>query len=592
VISEHSISSHPHADRRSLGLSLGTVWHRLAVLAIATLAAALNFYGLSREGYNNEFYAAAVRSMSESWHNFFFASFDPGGFVTIDKPPLGFWFQVASVNVFGFNGTALLIPEAVAGVLSVLLLYSLVARTFGRVAGLIAALALAVTPISVVTSRNNTIDSILVLCVLLGAWAVLRAAETGRLRWLLLCAAFVGLGFNIKMLEAYLVVPAFGLVYLLGARTSVRRRIVHLVAALVVLLAISLSWAAAVDLTPASQRPWVDSTTTNSELDLAIGYNGLQRLTGSRSVGGSQTGPPGNGSGFARLSSGTTAAGSSATTAKSSATGSGSRLSIGGGNGPGGPGGNGGPGGVGENGPVGALRLLDTQLGSQIGWLLPLAILGFLVAVWQTRPRLRTLDDRQRSLALWGTWLLTTGVFFSIALFYHTYYLVMVAPAVAALAGIGITALWRAYRTSGSWTWWVLPLGVLAGAATEAHILSSYPAYARWLTPLVIALCGLVAAVLVLLRLRPTFRLRAGAVTALAAVIGLMAPPTVFAAYTAQHPETGNIVRAGPAAAGTLGGFGGQGGPPPGALGSGAISGASGANSGFVRLQPTPKPNP
>src|SRR5947209_12884961 len=218
MISQRTFPARTRPGARSITISVSSYWHRIALLAIVALSAILNFVGLSREGYNNQFYAAAVKSMSESWHNFFFSSFDPGGFVTIDKPPVGFWFQVASVKLFGFNGVSLLIPEALAGVLSVVLLYHLVARTFGRSAGVIAALALAITPISVVTNRNNTIDSILVLFVLLGAWAVLRAAETGKLRWLLLGAMFVGLGFNIKMLEAYLVVPALGLAYLLGAR--------------------------------------------------------------------------------------------------------------------------------------------------------------------------------------------------------------------------------------------------------------------------------------------------------------------------------------------------------------------------------------
>jgi 4-amino-4-deoxy-L-arabinose transferase-like glycosyltransferase len=164
-----------------LSLPLPRYWTRLALFGVLVVSAVLNFAGLSAEGYDNQYYAAAVRSMSQSWHNFFFTAFDPAGFVTIDKPPLGFWFQVASVKVFGFSGVALLIPQAAAGVLSVALLYFLVSRTFGSVAGLIAALALAITPIGVVTSRNNTVDSTLVLFVLLAAWAVLRAAETGRL---------------------------------------------------------------------------------------------------------------------------------------------------------------------------------------------------------------------------------------------------------------------------------------------------------------------------------------------------------------------------------------------------------------------------
>lgn len=388
MILERTLPSQPRSAERTLILPLGSYWHRLALLAIVALAGALNFAGLSREGYDNEFYAAAVKSMSESWHNFFFNSFDPGGFVTIDKPPLGFWFQVASVKIFGFNGVSLLLPQALAGVLAVLVLYHFVARTFGRAAGLIAALALAITPISVVTSRNNTIDSTLVFFLLLAAWAVLRAAETGKLRWLLLSAVIVGLGLNIKMLEAYLVVPALGLMYLLGTHESLRRRLGNLALALVVLLAVSLSWATAVDLTPAGLRPWVDSTTTNSELNLALDYNGLQRLTGNSSVSGGGQAP----SGTARAASATTR--SSVASSSTGATRSGTTASVAGngGNAGFGPGNGGGPGGIGENGPTGVFRLLDTQLGSQIGWFLPLAFLGLVFALWRSRPR-RPLPD-------------------------------------------------------------------------------------------------------------------------------------------------------------------------------------------------------
>ena len=188
-------------------------WHRLALGATLLLTVLLNFWQLSKEGYGNTYYAAAIKSMLQSWHNFFFVSFDPGGFVTIDKPPLGFWIQTLSAKLFGFSGVTLLLPEAIAGVLSVFVLYHLVARSWGSVSGLVAALALALTPISVVANRNNTIDSLLVLTVLLAAWAVLKAAETAPggypLRWFLLCAVLVGVGFNIKMLQAYLVLPAF-----------------------------------------------------------------------------------------------------------------------------------------------------------------------------------------------------------------------------------------------------------------------------------------------------------------------------------------------------------------------------------------------
>src|SRR6266568_7171199 len=214
----------------------------LALVGVMLISIFMNFYQLGQNGFGNLYYTAGVRSMLDNWHNFFFVSYDPGGFVTLDKPPLGFWLQVASAKIFGFTPFSLLLPQALAGVLSVALLYHLVRRHFGVTAGLLAALALALSPISIVTNRNNTVDSTLALTLLLGAWAVLRAAETGRLRWLLLCAAIVGIGFNIKMLEAYLVVPAFGLLYLLAAPLSLWKRVGQLALAGVVLLVISLSW--------------------------------------------------------------------------------------------------------------------------------------------------------------------------------------------------------------------------------------------------------------------------------------------------------------------------------------------------------------
>src|ERR1700687_5025275 len=297
-------------------------WQRLALGGVMLISLFMNFYQLGQNGFGNLYYAAGVRSMLDSWHNFFFVSFDPGGFVTLDKPPLGFWLQVLSAKIFGFTPFSVYLPQALAGVLSVALLYHLVRRHFGAVAGLLAALALALSPISVVTNRNNTIDSTLALVLLLGAWAVLRAAETGRLRWLLLCAVTVGIGFNIKMLEAYLVVPAYGLLYLLAAPRSIWKRIAHLAIAGALLLVISLSWMIVVDLVPASQRPYVGSTQNNSELSLALGYNGIQRLvgqsgTGIGGCGNRPTNAPGSGSGNREFTpptnSGSTSSGSSGT---------------------------------------------------------------------------------------------------------------------------------------------------------------------------------------------------------------------------------------------------------------------------------------
>src|SRR6266436_1918944 len=288
----------PEPEHAAEGKKHFPAWHRLALVGITLISVFMNFYQLGQNGFGNLYYAAGVRSMLDNWHNFFFVAYDPGGFVTIDKPPLGFWLQVASAKLFGFTPFSVFLPQALAGVLSVLLLYYLVRRHFGVVAGLLAALALAVSPISVVTNRNITIDSTLALVLLVGAWAVMRAAETGRLRWLLLSAAVVGIGFNVKMLEAFLVVPAYGLLYLLAAPISLWKRIGQLALAGIVLLAISLSWALVVDLTPASMRPYVGSSQNNSEISLALGYNGINRLVGQFGRGGNATAPRGNGGAF------------------------------------------------------------------------------------------------------------------------------------------------------------------------------------------------------------------------------------------------------------------------------------------------------
>jgi len=261
----------------------------VALLLILALAGGLRLWGLDQNGFGNPYYAAAVRSMLVSESNFFFGAFDPIGFITVDKPPVALWIQATSAKIFGFRGVALLIPQAVMGVASVLVTYWLVRRTFGRGAGLIAGLALAVTPISVAVDRDNLPDTALVLVLLLAAWALSRAAETGRWTLLLLATAFVGIGFNVKMLAAFVVLPTFYLVYLLAAPVRWWKRVIHLAAATLVLAAVSLSWSVAVELTPADQRPYIGGSRSNSALELALGYNGLGRV-----FGGSGNFSPGN----------------------------------------------------------------------------------------------------------------------------------------------------------------------------------------------------------------------------------------------------------------------------------------------------------
>ncbi len=540
-------------------------WHQLALGGIALISIFMNFFQLGANGFGT-YYPPAVRSMMDNWHNFFFASYDPGGFVTVDKPPVGFWFQVLSAKIFGFNSVSILLPQALAGVLSVLLLYYLVRRHFGVVAGLLAALALAITPISVVTNRDITIDSTLALFLLVGAWAVLRAAETGKLRWLLLSAVIVGIGFNIKMLEAYLVVPAYGLLYLLAAPRSIWRRIGHLALAGLVLLVVSFSWIVAVDLTPASQRPYVDSTQDNSELSLALGYNGIQRLLGGifGGRGGFRGGPSPNTSTNATNSSGNTSSnGTSSTTGTPPTNGNGGSTNFGrNGAGRQQPGA-GGFGGIFNTGAASPLRLFQESLGSQVSWLLPIALLGMLALAWQRRPRFQE-DRQQQSLLFWGMWLLTMGIFFSVAGFFHQYYMTVMAPSIAALFGIGLVTMWQDYRRGG-WRGWLLPLALVATVAEQIYLLNAYPTWSSWMVPIIVVLSIIAVVVLVGARIAPRLRVKApGArflLPALAAgVLALLLAPTVWAITPILLSKQGDTLVAGPPQTGDFGGnFGGGG---------------------------------
>ena len=400
---------HAYSSSKPLWKRFFTGWYGPSLLIILLLAIFLNFWQLGQIGYSNFYYASGTRSMLSSWHNFFYVSFDPNGYVSIDKPPLDFWLQVLGAKMLGFSPLSLMLPQALAGVFSVILLAHLVRRSFGSLAALAAALALTVTPINVITNGNNDVDSMLVLVVLLAAWAVVIAAEKGSLRWLLLGLGLVGLGFNIKMAEAYLVVPAFVLLYLLTARRHWGFRIWHLALALTIMVMISLSWAVAVDLTPPTQRPYVGSSGTNSALNLALGYNGLNRLLGHRPA----TPPP---------------------PAKNAST---STNPVA----PERP--------PGETGYPSPTRLFNSQLAGQISWLLPLALVGIVVLLWRRR-NLGLQNQHFRGLLLWGVWFLTTAAFFSFAGAFHVYYMVMFAPAICALTGIGIGMLWHELNSSCS----------------------------------------------------------------------------------------------------------------------------------------------
>jgi 4-amino-4-deoxy-L-arabinose transferase-like glycosyltransferase len=505
-------------------------WEHLSLLAILLLSGLLEFWHLDELGTANSFYAAAVLSMTQNLHAFLFNSLDSVGFVTIDKPPLGFWIQAISARLLGFSGLTILLPEALATVGSVALIYHLVKRAFGGVAGVLAALMLAVVPVSVIVGRNNTIDSLLVFALLLAVWTGLRATERGSLTWLLATGAIVGLGFEIKMMEAYLVLPALGLLYLLGAPISRRLRILHLALATIAMLAVSLAWPLAVDLTPANLRPWVDSTQNNSAISLAFGYNGIQRLLGQRESVTQFL----SGLGLKFVATDT----STATTGYGF-----------------------GAGGMFNNGAASPLRLLDQQLAGQASWLLPLSLAGVVLST-----RLPIVGNRKSQTALvFGVWLLAAGAFFSVANFFHSYYLVTLGPPIAALAAIGVISAWQSRR------WLVLPAVLIATAGVQAVIVSYYPGWSTWLTPIVVAGTVVACGVLVLARVRKS-AVVARAATGFAVAV-LLAAPALWSGYSTFYATNVGLPAAGPQTADSRGGFGmPRGGGPGGAINADVIS--------------------
>ncbi len=507
------------------------------LLVIVLVAGGLRLWRLDQNGYGNFYYAAAVRSMLESWSNFFFGSFDPAGFVTVDKPPVAIWIQAASAKLLGFRGVSLLLPEALMGTASVLLTYRLVRRVFGAAAGLLAGLILAITPICVAVDRDNLPDPALVFVLLLAAWALSTAAETGRLRPLLLSAALVGVGFNIKMLAAFVVLPTFYLCYLVAAPTNWRSRFVHLAAATMMVVAVSLSWSIAVELTPKSRRPYIGGSRNNSALDLALGYNGLGRV-----LGGSGNFRPGNPGRFpgagppatkdapaaakgkrkeddaakpkdegdvktegsipirpetpSTVSPPVDVAKASPPTAPGEdprpdgpgggfpGGGPGGGFPGGGfpGGGPGGgfPGGGRGPGGFG--GTPGLLRFTAPLMAGQITWLFPVAIIGGAVAAARA-PRRRPVTPEQLALLLWAGWLGTHWIVFTFAQgIFHEYYTTIMGPAMAALAGIGVVALYDEWRQSEGHRGY-LPTALFLTAAWQAYVINQFPEIRKYILP-------------------------------------------------------------------------------------------------------------
>jgi 4-amino-4-deoxy-L-arabinose transferase-like glycosyltransferase len=506
----------PRSRARSLSLSLPAP--ELAGLLV--LAGVLYLWALNRNGFANEYYSAAVRSMTTSWHAFLYGSFDASGVMTVDKPPLALWVQALSARAFGFNSWSLLVPQALMGVASVALVYDLTKRQFGRVAGFAAGLALVLTPITVAISRHNNPDALLVLCCTAAVWCIVRAFADGRTRWIVLAGVAVGLGFEAKMAAALLVVPAIAAAWLWVAPRGRAKAAGQLVAGGVAMTVVGLAWPMLMWLTPAADRPWISGTSDNSVWSLILGYNGLGRLFG-------QSGGPGGGAA-----------------------------------GPGGAGG----GGFGGNGLFGGqpglFRLLNEALGGQAGWLLGVAVVGGLGLLVATR--LRRGDPRTGWLLLVGGAFLTIAVAFSRAEgIFHPYYVSQLAPFIAALVGATVALVLRRdvlARVVG-------PAAVLAGVVTEIVVLRDNPTSLSW-WPGLLAAGGVLAAAGLAFVLAP--RMRAYVVAA--AIALLLLAPGAWAVETLGHATGGTFPAGGPATTGLAGG-GMGGGPPGGTTGGGGMFG-------------------
>ena len=546
--------------RNRLRSLVGRARPRHALLgAILVLSAVLNTNKLAQNEYGNAFYSAAVKSMLHSLHNFLFVSFDPGGLVTIDKPPLAVWVQLASAKVFGFSPLSLLLPEAILSTIGVAVLYRVIAPRLGSPAALWSALALAVFPSFVAVSRDNGVDPLLILLLILACGAALSAIETGRWRSLLCCAVIVGLAFNTKTLAAYLVLPGIALGYLLCAPGPVAQRLTRLLAAGVVMLIVSFAWIAIVELTPASQRPYVGSSTNNTELGLTFDYNGFGRVEGE--VGGPGQVPMAEeaaprrqpGLPLRRHASAVRAVSGSkrepvlhtiAATAKDGLKPlpvtppptpkylPNGRLAT----------------------PLffarspGPLRLFRSALNDQAAWLLPFALLG-LIALGITAfagERARR-NPRLAPLIVFGGWMLVEAAILSFSKgIVHPYYVSAMGPGAAVMVGAGAPAFaWLVrHRHRGML---LLPCAVVASVAVQIVILSEQH-YMSWFVPVLIV--GAIAGVAMTVR-----RQLVSAGIALALGLLLVAP-TVFAAATWLGPVEGTFPAAGPREANAKGPLG------------------------------------
>ncbi|MFF2406029.1 glycosyltransferase family 39 protein [Streptomyces sp. NPDC058092] len=531
----HARPDRPSAHRIWRGRPEDPRWARPAFLAMLLVIALAYVWDLSASGYANSFYSAAVQAGSRSWKAFFFGSLDAANAITVDKPPATLWPMALSVRVFGLGSWSILVPQVLMGVATAGVLYAAVRRRFNAVAGLIAMAVFALTPVAALMFRFNNPDALLALLMTVTVYCVLRAMENGRTKWLVWAGVAVGFAFLSKTLQAFLILPPLAVLYAVFAPVSVRKRFGQLGLSALAMAVAGGWWVAIVELWPASSRPYIGGSQNNSFLELTFGYNGLGRINGD------ETGSVGGGGGGGRSG--------------------------------------------GQWGETGIGRMFDSEIGSQISWLLPAALILLVAGVWLTW-RARRTDTARAAFLAWGGSLLMTAVVFSfMAGIFHQYYTVALAPYLAALVGMGATVLWEERAR-----WWAR--GALAGTVAVTALwsyvlLGRTPDYLPWLRWAVL-IGGLAGAAALLLAARLGRRLSLAAV--MVSFVASLAGPTAYTLSTLNTGHQGSIVTAGPSGASSMGGPGGGRGGGPGGGGTGGgmrPPGQDGQQGGGMGQPPT-----
>ncbi|MFD4602839.1 glycosyltransferase family 39 protein [Streptomyces sp. NPDC058464] len=491
-------------------------WARPAFFGLLLATAVLYFYNLSVNGYSNSFYSAAVQAGTKSWKAMFFGSLDAGNAITVDKPSAFMWPMEIAARIFGLNSWTILGPEVLMGVGTVAVVYASVRRRFSPAAGLIAGAVLALTPVAALMFRFNNPDAMLALLMALACYFVVRAVEDGRTKWLVWAGVAIGFAFLAKTLQAFLILPALAFVYAAVGPHTWKKRIGQLALATGALVVAGGWWVAIVELWPASSRPYIGGSQDNSFLSLTFGYNGLGRISGD------ETGSVGGGGG------GT---------------------------------------GSGRWGATGWSRMFNDEIGSQISWLIPAALILLVAGLVATRKLKRTSVTRASFLVWGGSLLMTMIVFSYMAGIFHQYYTVALAPYIAAVVGMGAGLLWE--KRAELWASITLAAAVVSAAVWGYVLLDRTSTYLPWLKYLVL-IGGLAAALGLIFAGRISRQLALGA--AAVGLVAALAGPTAYTLSTVSSAHTGSIPTAGPAGASSMG-FGGGGGPGGGRGGFGGGTG-------------------